>query len=317
MTLYLCHVLLWHARPQRSQNPPPMAQATPSLAAHGAKTDHVAQAEALVALYPDTVPAPDRETILGEASEKTLLDLGAAVNPTELFADVARAFTAYAPWILRGRLGTYGPMRARIVAETMRDVAPLLSQHVTLDAGAAAPKPATKPARRAAPRLTRREALKALNQHASSQEARDAIEQAVTASGATSREAREQRRTIAKVAWVRAHVSATMRADTNLTADVLDELESTALSALSARDAKSSRRTARLARQAMRADLALPCGMLVRELRKMLSAAGERRKADRTVPSVSSQYAREKLADATDEAPDAPPADDPARKPVR
>lgn len=272
---------LFFARPTRSQNPPPLTTSGTSVTAPLVTAAPSIDIAVLRARFTQSVSATERATFLGGVTPETLLQLGTRVVPVDLCLDVVRCYDTLGPWISRNALGAYGPLRARIVVDTLGEVLPLLAEHaahgLTSDAVSA-----TAPTRK----LSRREALLAVHQLAANDEAQAIVAHAVAETHG-SEEAKELARISAEARWVREHVSPRVCSDMNLTPAQLDALEQLADTT---RAAKTRRRNARQAQQVLRAELAAPCGLLVRELRMLLAAARQRRRSDPTVPALSSPW---------------------------
>ncbi len=235
-------------------------------------------------------------------------DLGAEYSPRDVVRELARVVGLLAPWLVKSQLAPYGPLRARYALELAHATLPTLDQHAAAGATSTAGDAPVEP-------LTphgRRRAMRALSKATSAPEVKAAIERAVDDKAATTARAKDHERTLARVAHVRDAMTPRMRDDVGLTDAVLAALEDEAVTELDALDAK---RDVKRTRQTLRAEVAVPCGKLVVEVRQLVAAARDNRRDNPAIPAVSSRLVRAG-AKAPAEAPPEPPPQ-PAPQPDR
>ncbi len=259
-----------------------------------------------------SAPTPERRARLErKMTASRAVALGSEVDPAGVAADFVRCLALLSPWIIAGRLGVYGARRARYGLDLVSRMLPALAARQAHERSIETTRKRSAPVASLAP-AAESEARRALSEMIEECEAQAEIEESLSPAGVVTEVARGKERIAAQVRYVRRNVSEADRADVGLTSEVLDALEGLAEHALE-RSAAVSRD--RLAKQALRAELAEPCGRLIRE---MLGAADRMRAVDASIPAASSRYARPSSAKDVDggapEPPTPPPAPDAPQK---
>ncbi len=262
------------------------------------------RAVALFALFVILPSEADCAFLLARISVAAARKSGARNNPQTVFDGLVGALETYAPWIVAGKLGGYGPRRGRFAAGLAHSIAPELDAYVAI---ASNERVAADSAKQALARTdpARQEiagALQGLFGEGSEELARIKTRSADD----TSRDGklRAAGRFVAEIDAVRETVPHTMLEDAGITPEALEALAATTHGAL---DARAGYRRDRTARKVGRGDLSETVGRMAYELRQIVAAAKRARKNDPSVPSFASPvavaHARAKKAPATPAAP--------------
>jgi hypothetical protein len=265
------------------------------------------RAVALFALFVVLPSEADCAFLRARISAATARKNGARNTPQTVFDGLVGALETYAPWIVAGKLGGYGPRRGRFAAGFAHSIAPELDAYVAI---ASNERIAADSAKQALARTdpARQEiagALQGLFGEGSDELARIKTRTADD----TSRDGklRAAGRFVAEIDAVRETVPHTMLEDAGITSEALDALATTADEAV---DARAGYRRDRSARKVKRGDLSETVGRMEYELRQILAAAKRARKNDPSVPSFASPVAvtnaRAKKAPAAPATPAAP-----------
>jgi hypothetical protein len=302
----------------RSQRPGQITESDANLQqsaskARVAKSRHpnLDRAAALFVLYVIVPSEADRAFLLARLTTAAARKSGARNTPQAVFDGLVGALETYAPWIVAGKLGGYGPRRGHFAGSLARSIAPELDAYVTVASteriAADSAKQAlarTDPARQEIAGAVQclfgdgSDELARIKAHTAKDPSRDG---ALRAAG----------RFVDAIDAVRETVPHTMLEDAGITSDALDALTTTAHDAV---DARAGYRRDRTTRKVKRGDLSETVGRMAYELRQILAAAKRARTNDPSVPSfVSPVAASHPRAKKTSAEPAAPPA--PAPKP--
>jgi hypothetical protein len=273
---------------RRSQIPAPLLQTAahgPTAASTNPDRQYNRRARRLLARYRKEVPPHVREYLLKSHARETAVRQGLQFAPSEYVHDFLSALEKFTPRILAGSLPGYGSLRACFGLDLVLSIAPAVE---ALEQQRGASRDARRTHSRAVSltdtqRLDAQVALASVlgdDLHATSPRSRTATARIKAAEDLALEAAR-----------AREEVPVELLEDAGLSSEALATFEDTTRKA---DEAAGNRTEMESAAQTARAQLAEPCGRILRELRVLLQVARHARKKDPTTPKFSTRLVKHK-----------------------